>query len=320
MPLRPVARGFMTNQLILGIAVVVVALLIAYEAVETWRWEGFANRPPSRFRLIRALRGGLAGLVSIVTLRRWRKPPDEPWAPMTDDDLAYRLGPPGPVHLAPGRIVVSGARVPPPQPLQAVVPLPPPVAPRPSRLRLARDMIGAALVMGGFVVVFANLMPPSGPVPTPTGGVDAAFATPLPSFEIRTAAPATAEPSPLSEASIAPAPSPSETVLVSSTAHADDRADPGSQAGPTDGPAADRHAASDPAPRSPRQSPPRSRSRRPRPSRPRGSRRSTRLRPQPQPAKPSHSATSSVMARVAQSRSTTDRARRTVRPRVVRAA
>ena len=136
----------MTNQLILGIAVVVVALLIAYEAVETWRWEGFANRPPSRFRVIRGLRGALAGLVSIVTLRRWRKPVDEPWAPMTDDDLAYRLGdaPSGPVHLAPGRIVVSGARVPPPHPLQPVVPLPPPVAPRPSRLRLARDMIGAA--------------------------------------------------------------------------------------------------------------------------------------------------------------------------------
>ncbi|HSS36563.1 MAG TPA: hypothetical protein VLR93_09820 [Patescibacteria group bacterium] len=209
----------MTNQLILGIAVVVVALLIAYEAVETWRWEGFANRPPSRFRVVRGLRRAIAGLASIVTLRRWRKPPDEPWAPMTDDDLAYRLGesPSGPVHLAPGRIVVSGARVPPPQPLQAVVPLPPPVAPRPSRLRLARDMIGAALVMGGFVVVFANLMPPSGPVPTPTGGVDAAFGTPLPSLEIRTAAPATAEPSPLSEASIASAPSPSETVLVSST-------------------------------------------------------------------------------------------------------
>ena len=82
----------MTNQLILGIAVVVVALLIAYEAVETWRWEGFANRPPSRFRVVRGLRRAIAGLASIVTLRRWRKPPDEPWAPMTDDDLAYRLG------------------------------------------------------------------------------------------------------------------------------------------------------------------------------------------------------------------------------------
>jgi hypothetical protein len=68
----------MTNQLILGIAVVVVALLIAYEAVETWRWEGFANRPPSRFRVIRGLRGALAGLVSIVTLRRWRKPATSP--------------------------------------------------------------------------------------------------------------------------------------------------------------------------------------------------------------------------------------------------
>lgn len=209
----------MTDQLIVGFAVVFVALLIAYEVVETWRWQGFANRPPSRFRIIRGIRRAIAGLVSIVTLRRWRRPPVEPFVALDEDDLARRLGdaPTGPVHLRPGRIVVSGARVPPPQPLQPVVPVPALRAERPSRLRLARDMTGAALVMGGFVVVFANLMPATNPItgPIATGGVNAATGTPAPSLEIRIATPAVAEPSPLSEASIVPAPVPSGTGLVS---------------------------------------------------------------------------------------------------------
>ena len=161
MPLRPVVRGPMTDQLILGIAVAIVALLIAYEAVETWRWRGFQNRPPSRFRIVRFVRRAVGGLVSIITLRRLRTRRVAPEPTLTADDVSRRLGdaPPGPVHLQPGRIVVSGARMPIQPATQPVQPIPPPRQERPSRLRLVRDTIGAALVMGGFVVVFANLMP-----------------------------------------------------------------------------------------------------------------------------------------------------------------
>ncbi len=211
----------MTNQLLLGIAVVAVALLIAYELIETWRWQGLANRPPSRFRVIRGIRGAIGGLVGIVTMRRFRRPKPEPVTPLTDDDLARRLGdaPPGPIHIHPGRIVVSGARVPPPHLVQPVVPIPPVSAPRPSRLRLARDMIGAALVMAGFVVVFANVM---SPITERRGDVLGETATPAFSIEVRTAVPVTPEPSPATATSpdpiAGPSTSPDGTGLASATA------------------------------------------------------------------------------------------------------
>ena len=235
----------MTNQLLLGIAVVAVALLIAYELIETWRWQGFENRPPSRFRVVRGVRGAIGGLVSIVTLRRWRRPKPEPPMTLTDDDLARRLGdaPSGPIHIQPGRIVVSGARVAPaPQPVQPVVPLPQPSAPAPSRLRLARDMVGAALVMGGFVLVFANVMPQiSGPV-RPDGAVLDVTATPVPTVEIRTAVPQTAAPSADAIASAdpgaPPSASPDGTGLVSAepTPTASVKPKPAAQPQPTAAP------------------------------------------------------------------------------------
>ena len=101
---------------------------------------------------------------------------------MSSEDVARRLGDApvqgpdgmvGPVHLQPGRIVVSGAGAPvirqstapvqPTQQMQPVQPIREPRPPRPSRLRLARDTIGAALILGGFIVVFANLVPPGPP-------------------------------------------------------------------------------------------------------------------------------------------------------------
>ena len=140
---------------------------------------------------------------------------------LTDDDLARRLGdaPPGPIHIQPGRIVVSGARVPPPLPVQPVVPIPAVTAPRPSRLRLARDMIGAALVMAGFVVVFANVM---SPITDRRGDVLGETATPAFSIEVRTAVPVTPEPSPavgdVPGSDRGPATSPDGTGLASATA------------------------------------------------------------------------------------------------------
>ena len=154
----------MTDQLILGTAAVVVTLLIAYEVIETWRWRGYGNRPVSRFRVIRLFRRAIGGFFSIVTLRRWRHRNAEPDWTMSSDDVARRLGaapmsgsdgPAGPVHLQPGRIVVSGGapviRQPmqPMQPMQPVQPMREPRPPRPSRLRLARDTIGAALIRAG---------------------------------------------------------------------------------------------------------------------------------------------------------------------------
>lgn len=191
----------MTDQLILGIAVAIVALLIAYEAVETWRWRGFQNRPPSRFRIVRFVRRAVGGLVSIITLRRLRTRRVAPEPTLTADDVSRRLGdpPPGPVHLQPGRIVVSGARMPIQPATQPVQPIPPPRQERPSRLRLVRDTIGAALVMGGFVVVFANLMPAQR-----QGEVEDATATPRATLRVVVVTPLPVSPSPLSAATAAP--------------------------------------------------------------------------------------------------------------------
>ena len=191
----------MTDQLILGIAIAIVALLIAYEAVETWRWRGFGNRPPSRFRIVRFVRRAIGGLVSIVTLRRLRTRRAAPEPTLTANDDSSRLGDAttGPVHLQPGRIVVSGARLPLQPTTQPVQPIPPPRQDRPSRLRLVRDTVGAALVMGGFVVVFANLMPV-----TRQGEVEEATATPRATLRVVVVTPLPVSPSPLSAASPAP--------------------------------------------------------------------------------------------------------------------
>ena len=51
----------------------------------------------------------------------------------------------------------------PTQPTQPVLPIREPRPRRTSRLRLARDTIGAALILGGLIVVFANFMPPGPP-------------------------------------------------------------------------------------------------------------------------------------------------------------
>jgi hypothetical protein len=214
----------MTDQLILGTAAVVVTLLIAYEVIETWRWRGYGNRPVSRFRVIRFFRRVIGGFFSIVTLGRWRHRNAEPEWTMSSDDVARRLGdaPPGPVHMQPGRIVVSGAAPvirQPMEPVQAMQPVQPmrePRPPRPSRLRLARDTIGAALILGGFIVVFANVIPPG-----PEQEVEQATATPKPSP--RVVGPATlapVSPSPVSAATSSPdlGPTPTPTpVLASST-------------------------------------------------------------------------------------------------------
>ncbi len=240
----------MTDQLILGIAIAIVALLIAYEAVETWRWRGFGNRPPSRFRIVRFVRRAIGGLVSIVTLRRLRTRRAAPEPILTANDDSSRLGdvPPGPVHLQPGRIVVSGARMPLQPATQPVQPIPPPRQDRPSRLRLVRDTVGAALVMGGFVVVFANLMPV-----TRQGEVEEATATPRATLRVVVVTPLPVSPSPLSAASPAPGdptatPTPAPVSFVPTPT-------PAPPAKPTDRPAAqppprdagsDGHPAADP--------------------------------------------------------------------------
>jgi len=203
----------MTDQIILGIAIAVAALLIAYEAVETWRWRGSQNRPPSRFRVIRLVRRAFGGLIAIVTLRRWRVPraDAEPTPPSVDAISALNDVPPGPRHLQPGRIVVSGARMPIQQAVRPVQPMARPRSARPSRLRLVRDTLGAALIMGGFVVVFANLMPVR-----PQGDVEAETATP----RVVIVTPGPASPSPASIATATPGPDGTPTpapALVSST-------------------------------------------------------------------------------------------------------
>ena len=199
----------MNEQLILGLAFAVVALVVAYEAVETWRWRGVENRPISRFGPIRVFRRGLGSLFSALTLGRasGRKTPTA--QEMSAYDLARRLGdePDGPVHLQPGRITVSGPAAA-PFATQPVLPVRPE---RPSRARVFRDTAGAALILGGLVVAFANFLPTQ-----PQGDVLSETATPAPTARviIVTAPPSS---SPESVASGAPQPSPTQTVLVSST-------------------------------------------------------------------------------------------------------
>ncbi len=185
----------MTDQLYLGIALLVVALLILYELVETWRWRGFQNRPPSRFRVVRWLRRAFGGALAIFTFRRSSGRHVTPEPTLSAYDLARRLGDPtigtdvsGPVHLQPGRIVVSGSRAPIRQPVQPVTPVPPPRSPRPSRARLIRDTAGAALVLGGLIVAFANF------VPGPQGNVEGVTATPKPTPVIVTSLPPSGSP------------------------------------------------------------------------------------------------------------------------------
>jgi hypothetical protein len=215
----------MTDQLILGITVLVFALLILYELVETWRWRGFQNRPPSRFRVVRWLRRAFGGALAIFTFRRSSGRHATPEPTMSAYDLARRLGDPtggsdasGPVHLQPGRIVVSGSRAPIRQPVQPVTPVPPPRPPRPSRARLIRDTAGAALVLGGLIVAFANF------VPGPQGNVEGVTATPKPTPVIVTSLPPSQSPvsiatqSPEPTATIEPGSAPTPTpALVSST-------------------------------------------------------------------------------------------------------
>lgn len=215
----------MTDQLILGIAAFVVALLILYELVETWRWRGFQNRPPSRFRIVRWLRRAFGGVLAIFTLRRSSGRHVTPEPTMAAQDLARRLGDStigpdasGPVHLQPGRIVVSGSRAPIRQPVQPVTPVLPPRPPRPSRARLIRDTAGAALVLGGLIVAFANF------APGPQGNVEGVTATPQPSPVMITSLPPSQSPvsiatqAPEPTATIEPGPTPTPTpALVSST-------------------------------------------------------------------------------------------------------
>ncbi len=199
----------MNEQLLLGLAFLVVALVVAYEAVETWRWRGVQNRPVSRFRAIRVFRRGLGGLFSALTLGRASGRNNPSAQDMSAYDLSRRLGdaPDGPVHLQPGRIVVSGPAAA-PFATQPVLPVRPE---RPSRARMVRDTAGAALILGGLVVAFANFLPTQ-----PKGDVLSDTATPAPTARviIVTAPPSS---SPESDASAAPNPSPTQTVLVSST-------------------------------------------------------------------------------------------------------
>jgi outer membrane biosynthesis protein TonB len=213
----------MTDQLILGIAVLVVALIIIYELIETWRWRGFRNRPPSRFRLVRWLRRAFGGAIAVVTFRRSSGRQVSPEPTMTAADLGRRLGDPtigadgaGPVHLRPGRIVVSGSGMPAPRSIQPVTPLPPPRGARPSRGRLIRDTAGAALVIGGILVAAANL------ISSPQGKVEGVTATPAPTpVTVTSASPSgsplsivTGTPGPGATAGLDPTPAPA---LVSST-------------------------------------------------------------------------------------------------------
>ncbi|MGZ8527917.1 MAG: hypothetical protein ACXWWR_03910 [Candidatus Limnocylindrales bacterium] len=209
----------MTEQIILAAAIVLVALVVAFEAVETWRWRGSKNRPASRFAVVRFARHIPGGVIGLITLRGWRDRSAKPDLTMPSEDVARRLGQPapGPVHVQPQRIVVSGARradwtVSP----TAVVPPVPQRSSRPSRVRLVRDTVGAAIVLVGFVVAFANLLPVK---PGPDGGVLAATGTPGFTPVIVTPQP-TDSPVALAPATPAPTPVPTPTgppVLVSST-------------------------------------------------------------------------------------------------------
>ena len=151
--------------------------MVAYEAVETWRWRGVQNRPVSRFRAIRCFRRGLGGLFSALTLGRASGRNNPSAQDMSAYDLARRLGdaPDGPVHLQPGRIVVSGPAAA-PFATQPVLPVRPE---RPSRARMVRDTAGAALILGGLVVAFANFLPTQ-----PKGDVLSDTATPAPTARV----------------------------------------------------------------------------------------------------------------------------------------
>jgi hypothetical protein len=94
----------------------------------------------------------------------------------------------------------------------AVVPPVPQRSSRPSRLRLVRDTVGAAFVLVGFVVVFANLLPVKA---DPQSSVLAVTGTPEFTPVIVTPQPAD---SPVAVAPATLAPTPTEApVLVSST-------------------------------------------------------------------------------------------------------
>ncbi len=214
----------MTDQLLLGIAISVAVLLIVYETIETWRWRGLANRPPSRFRLVRGFWRAFGGLLGLLTFRRSKRTELPPEATLSAYDLARRLGDatisggePGPVHLQPGRIVVSGPQAPGPLSVEPVAPIREPQRPRPSRARLVRDTLGAAIVMGGLVIVFANALPALHP--NPNGQVLGATATPVFTPIIVTPAPTPSPtPSPIALATATPGPTPTPTpALVSST-------------------------------------------------------------------------------------------------------
>ena len=206
----------MTEPLILATVVIIAVLVLAFELIETWRWRGSENRPLSRFGPVRLVRRITGAVIGVVTLRRWRSPPDTPDLTMASDDVAARLGhpPPGP-HLAkPQRIVVSGtgpggrttapasrpaARVLAPT---AVVPAAPRRSSERSRARLVRDTAGAALILVGLVVAFTNLLPvkadPNGGVLQVTGtpGFTPVIVTPMPSGSLLAVTPATLSPTP----------------------------------------------------------------------------------------------------------------------------
>lgn len=205
----------MTEQIILAAAIVLVALVVVFEAVETWRWRGSNNRPPSRLGVVRFVRRIPGAVIGFVTLRRLRERHANADLTMPSEAVALRLGqpPPGPVHVQPQRIVVSGAR-----PTSrmiaptAVVPPVPQRSSRPSRLRLVRDTVGAAFVLVGFVVVFANLLPVKA---DPQSSVLAVTGTPEFTPVIVTPQPAD---SPVAVAPATLVPTQTETpVLVSST-------------------------------------------------------------------------------------------------------
>ena len=198
----------MTEQIILAAAIVLAVLVLVFEVVETWRWRGSKNRPASRFAVVRFVRRIPSGVIGLITLRPLRHRRPKPDLSMPSEDVARRLGQPvlGPVHVQPQRIVVSGARradwaVAP----TAVVPPVPQRSSRPSRIRLVRDTLGAAFVLVGFVVAFANFLPVKA---GPDGGVLAATGTPGFTPVIVTPQPAD---SPVAVAPATPAPTPTAT-------------------------------------------------------------------------------------------------------------
>ncbi|MEO8228216.1 MAG: hypothetical protein ABI628_00490 [Chloroflexota bacterium] len=176
----------MTEQLILATAIALVALALTFEIVETWRWRGSENRPPSRLAVLRFLRRIPGALVGMVALQGWRSPGDGSDRAMATQVATGRPGqPPGPPHVQPHRIVVSGTHsVSAASPANEWMVAPTAIGghvPRQwaghPRARLIRDTLGAALVLVGLVVAFANLLPVKS---DPDGGVLAA--TGLPDF------------------------------------------------------------------------------------------------------------------------------------------